>query len=430
LSTPEWILLAALPLVAGAAVFWRLIKPWRAVRRDLEKLAGGEHHLPPLTSDYSPYTESATHIRRIAGLLEQLDRQVVEEGLSLQGILSGMREGILIVNRSSRTTLCNRALKNFFPEIKKFLDRPVLELFRRHEIQHAVEETLRTARAKDLELEFDDGTGGKSLVLQIHIAAIAAENEIAPRAALLVFQDVTDVRALEAVRREFLANVSHEFRTPLAIVNGYVETLCDGEMDDPAMARKSLDAIHRNVRRLSLLLEDLLDISTLENRARPLDCARADLREIAERVVEHLAPRIAERNAAVRIDWSADARFAEVDARRVEQVFSNLLANGLQHGDSPRLEIRLNGQRMGDHIDVTVSDNGPGIPLEDQAHIFERFYRVHKHRSRDAGGTGLGLSIVKNIVLAHGGSVHVRSTPGQGATFVIRLPVSQADAAG
>lgn len=415
---------ATVLLGAIAFVRFRIVKPWRAVRRDLEKLAGGDHRLPPLTSDYAPYTESATHIRKIAGLLEQLDRRIVEEGLSLQGILSGMREGILIVNRSYRITLCNRALADFFPEVRKILDRTVLEVFCRHEIQHAVEETLRTAREKDLELTFDSAPG-QSRILRIHISAITAESEVSPRAALLVFQDVTDVRTLEAVRREFLANVSHEFRTPLTIVNGYVETLRDGEIDEPEMAQKSLEAIHRNVRRLSLLLEDLLDISTLENRARPLDCSVADLREIAERVIDHLAPRIVEGNAEVRIDWTEEARFAEVDARRIEQVFSNLLANALQHGESPNLQVLFRARRERGQILVEVADNGPGIPLEDQAHIFERFYRVHKHRSRDAGGTGLGLSIVKNIVLAHGGTASVSSTPGEKAVFHIRLPVSQ-----
>jgi len=425
LSTPEWLLLTVTIVAVTAFIRFRLINPWRAVRRDLEKLAGGDHRLPPLTADYAPYTESAAHIRKIAGLLEQLDRQIVEEGLSLQGILSGMREGILIVNRPGRITLCNRAVEHFFPEVKKILGRTVLEVFRRHEIQHAVEETLRTARDKDLELSFETGSSDRPLVLDIHISAITAEGEVSPRAALLVFQDVTDVRALEAVRREFLANVSHEFRTPLTIVNGYVETLRDGEIEDSDMAQKSLDAIHRNVRRLSLLLEDLLDISTLENRARPLDFSQCDLRDLVERVIEHLSPSIAERDARIRIDWAEDARFAEVDARRIEQVFSNLVGNALQHGDNAALQIELVAQCQNGEIHITVSDTGPGIPLEDQAHIFERFYRVHKHRSRDAGGTGLGLSIVKNIVLAHGGSVSVSSSPGEGAAFHVRFPARQ-----
>lgn len=425
MSAAEWGLLAAVPVIVALAVFFRVVKPWRAVRRDLETLATGDHRLPPLTSEYAPYFESATHIRKISSLLEQLDRQVVEEGLSLRAILSGMREGILLVNRGMRATLCNPALEGFFPEIKKFLDRSVLEIFRRHELQHAVEQALNLGRADELELLFDSGTGAPARIFRIHVTAITAEKETAPRAALLVFQDITAMRSLEAVRREFVANVSHEFRTPLTIINGYVETLRDGALEDPEMAGKSLDAIHRNVQRLALLLEDLLAISSLENRARPLDCSRTDLRETAERAVENLSPRIEERHASVQIDWDEDARFAEVDVRRLEQVFSNLLANALQHGESERLAIRISGERSGNEILISVEDNGTGIPLEAQAHIFERFYRVDKHRSRDAGGTGLGLSIVKNIILAHGGSISVTSAPGKGATFQILMPVEQ-----
>ena len=144
MSAIEWFLLAAIPALLASSIYFRFVKPWRAVRGDLAKLASGDHRLPPLTSDYAPYFESAGHIRKISSLLEQLDRQVVEEGLSLRAILSGMREGILLVNRRMRTTLCNPALEGVFPEIKKFLDRTVLEIFRRHELQHAVELALRT----------------------------------------------------------------------------------------------------------------------------------------------------------------------------------------------------------------------------------------------------------------------------------------------
>ena len=426
MSTGEWFFVAAVAGILAASVFFRVVKPWRAVRRDLEKLATGDHRLPPLTSDYAPYFESAAHLRKISGLLEQLDRQVVEEGLSLRAILSGMREGILLVNRGMRATLCNPALEGCFPEIKKFLDRTVLEIFRRHELQQAVEQALRAGQSADLELQFDSRTAGTARTFRIHVSAITADNETAPRAALLVFQDITAMRALEAVRREFVANVSHEFRTPLTIINGFVETLRDGALEDAAMTEKSLDAIHRNVQRLALLLEDLLAISSLENRARPLDCSRADLRHTAERAIDHLAPSIEERHGRVDIDWPDDARFAEVDDRRIEQVFSNLLTNALQHGESSQLAIRIAARRSGNEIRISVEDNGAGIPLEAQAHIFERFYRVDRHRARDAGGTGLGLSIVKNILLAHGGSISVTSTPGEGAAFHIRLPVEQA----
>ena len=419
MSPAEWLFPLALGATALAYVYFRVVKPWRAVRRDLERVASGDYHLPPLSPDYAPYLESATQIRKISRQLEQLDRQIANEGLSLRGILSGMREGILVANRSMRVTLCNQALLAFFPDIKNPVNRTVLEVLRRHEIQQAVESTMATGRERELELAFDTRT------FVVHVAPLAAENETKPRAALIVFQDITAVRSLEAVRREFVANVSHEFRTPLTIINGYVETLRDGAIEDPAMTEKSLEAIHRNVRRLALLLEDLLTISSMENRSRLLHFANTDLPPLVARVIENLTPKIEERSAEIVLDWGEDARHAEIDPSRIEQVCTNLLLNALQHGEVPALKIHLTAKRIGESIQLTFSDNGPGIPLEDQAHIFERFYRVHKHRARDAGGTGLGLSIVKNIVLAHGGSVSLESMPGEGAAFHVTLPVTQ-----
>jgi len=316
-------------------------------------------------------------------------------------------------------TLCNKALLEFFPDIKNPVNRTVLEVLRRHEIQQAVESTMSSGRERELELQFD------SRIFVLHVAPLAAENETKPRAALIVFQDISAIRSLEAVRREFVGNVSHEFRTPLTIINGYVETLRDGAIEDQAMAEKSLEAIHRNVQRLSLLLEDLLTISSMENRARHLDFSKSDVRSLVQRVIENLAPKIEERQAEISTAWPEDACFAEIDPSRIEQVFTNLLLNALQHGDVPELKINITAQSLGNDIRVSLSDNGPGIPLEDQAHIFERFYRVHKHRAREAGGTGLGLSIVKNIVLAHGGSVSIESMPGEGAAFHVKLPVTQ-----
>jgi two-component system phosphate regulon sensor histidine kinase PhoR len=419
LSPAEWFFSFAAFTVLAAIIYHRVLKPWHAVRQDLKRVAGGDYHLPPLGPDYAPYVESATHIRKISRQLEQLDRQIADEGLSLRGILSGMREGILVANRALRVTLCNKALLEFFPDIKNPVNRTVLEVLRRHEIQQAMETTMSTGRELELEMSFD------TRIFVVHVAPLAAENETKPRATLIVFQDITAVRSLEAVRREFVANVSHEFRTPLTIINGYVETLREGEIDDPVMMEKSLEAIDRNVRRLALLLEDLLTISSMENQSRLLRFSQTDLRSIVERVVENLGPKIEGRDAEIAINWGEDTPPAEIDPSRIEQVCTNLLLNALQHGEVPLLKIQISAKGVGQTIRLSFSDNGPGIPLEDQAHIFERFYRVHKHRARDAGGTGLGLSIVKNIVLAHGGSVSLESMPGEGAAFHVTLPVTQ-----
>jgi len=179
------------------------------------------------------------------------------------------------------------------------------------------------------------------------------------------------------------------------------------------------------VQRLSLLLEDLLTISSMEGKGRRLYFSRVNLRKVAERVIENLESGGATRTADFQIEWSESAVFAEVDEHRIEQVYWNLLTNAIRHGESNAPLIQLNARLEGEWVEISIADNGTGIPFEDQAHIFERFYRVHKHRARDAGGTGLGLSIVKNIILAHGGQISLRSTPGDGATFIIRLPVSQ-----
>jgi two-component system phosphate regulon sensor histidine kinase PhoR len=375
------------------------------------------------------YLSTVGHIQKISDLLKQLDRQTAEEGLSLRGILSGMREGVLIANSDRKITLVNEALQKFFPAEKSPVGRGVLEVFRRHELDRAVAKSLETGQDQSIEMGFDfpqPSGPARRQQFEIHIGPMALDSGNFPQAAVVVFQDITGIRVLEATRREFVANVSHEFRTPLTVINGYVETLLDGVAEDPEMTTHALRSIHRNVQRLSLLLEDLLTISSMETRDRLLNFTRVNLRELVERVVENLKTAPALRGMEVLIDWPEETAFAEADPQRIEQVYWNLLSNALRHGEADPLVIRITARPLGDAtIEITFADNGTGIPHADQAHIFERFYRVQKHRSRDGGGTGLGLSIVKNIILAHGGSVSLTSSPGQGASFAIRLPLTQ-----
>lgn len=425
-----------LSLFVAAAVAWgihiRFIRPLNRIRRDIERLASGDFRLPPMELKTPTYQVTAKHIRSIADRLRQLDEETVEGGLSLRGILSGMKEGIVIAGRDKKITLANESLELFFPAAKSPLGRSPLEVFRRHEIEQAVSATLEDGGKRDLALVFEFPQAGAPVVqrhFDIHISPMARDSGELPQAVLLVFQDVTAIRTLEAARREFVANVSHEFRTPLSVINGYVETLQDGATEDAEMTATSLGAIQRNVQRLSLLLEDLLTISSMEGRGRRLQFSRVDLRKIAGRVIENLDNGGAARKAVFETNWAEDAIFADADENRIEQVYWNLLTNAIRHGEAGTPRIRIDGRRDGEWVEISIADNGEGIPLEDQAHIFERFYRVHKHRARDAGGTGLGLSIVKNIILAHGGGIVLRSTPGEGATFIIRLPLSHKEAA-
>ena len=426
LELNEIILFAALALAAVG--YWRFVIPMARIRRDIARLASGEYLNDSAWAATIPFPKTAAELHRLSEKLRVLDEQAAAEELSLKEILSAMQEGILIVNTSRTVTLANKALERMFSLAKSPLGRNALEIFRRHELEIAIGSVLANGRAESLELIFDfPMPGGKveARTFGIHLAPMGRSDDQPVASLLLVFQDVTAIRSLEATRREFVANVSHEFRTPLTVINGYVETLMDGAVEDPEMTAQSLKAMQRNVERLSLLLEDLLTISRMESKGRSLRFESVRLDELVGQVVENLKTANPAGAVVFQIDWADDARLAEVDPDRMEQVFWNLLGNAIRHAEIEPVRIAVSAQRDGDWIQIDVSDNGTGIPLEDQAHIFERFYRVHKHRARDAGGTGLGLSIVKNIILAHGGSIALESTPGAGATFSLRIPESQ-----
>jgi len=375
------------------------------------------------------FRQSTRDVRTVTEMLQQLDRQIADEGFSLRAILSSMVEGVLITDRSQRIRLVNDALVQLFDLSVSPVNRSVIEVFRKHELQKALDTALETNEAQRIELAFETAVvdGYDTKHFEVHVAGLNPKAHARPMAALVVFHDVTKVKSLEAMRREFLANVSHEFRTPLAIINGYLETLLDGALDDREMAVHSLQTMQRNGQRLNLLIDDLLTVSRIEAKAEMLEFRPGDLRDVLLRVVEHLEPNIRERDARVDVDCAIDAREIEFDTHRIEQVFSNLLGNALRYGDPHTLHVRITARRLDGEVRVSFSDNGPGIPYDDQPHIFERFYRVHKDRSRHAGGTGLGLSIVKSVVLAHGGRVGVESTPGNGSTFSVFLPTERAE---
>jgi len=430
--SPLWIIpISALAIIVGLLTYFQIIRPYARVRESLRRLAGRDFGPAPLPETAGIFKGPIGDIRKISELLQQLDRQITDEGFSLRAILSGMVEGVLIADGSQRVRLVNDALLKLLDLKESPLNRPVIEVFRRHELQHALETALAEGSPQEIEItmEIPSPQGGYELKhLDVNVAGLMPQPQARPIAALVVFHDVTAIRNLEARQRELLANVSHEFRTPLSIINGYVETLMDGALADPEMAQRSLKAMHKNSRRLALLIDDLLTMSRLEERARLLEFRPVNLRELLGHVLEHLEPTIADRAAEIVVDWPDDAVHSEADGRRMEQVYSNLVGNALRYGEVEHLTVRISARKHENEIRIAFADNGPGIPLGDQAHIFERFYRVYKDRSRDAGGTGLGLSIVKNIVEAHGGRVAVESTPGSGSTFRVSLPLNQGTA--
>ena len=334
-------------------------------------------------------------------------------------LFNSMSEGVLLLDAGDRVRFVNRACESLFGLATDVRGRTVLEAFRLHELHELVQRVKTEARVVGHELELR-GVAASSLEVN---AASLRNGGGQPQGLIFVFHDLTRLKQLETARKEFVANVSHELRTPLAMIKGYVETLIDGAKDDPAVALRFLQTIEKHADRLTYLIEDLLTLSRLESGGVVLNLERVEVRRLAERVVEDLADRAAQRGVRLRCDV-ADGLVARVDADRVVQVLFNLVDNAIKYG-RPDGEVIVGGRQENDRsVELWIHDDGPGIPADSLDRIFERFYRVDKARSRDQGGTGLGLAIVRHIVQHHGGQVRVSSQPGEGTTFAFTLPAA------
>lgn len=367
---------------------------------------------------------ATAELREVSRQINEIGRRQRDELIDLNAILSSVAEGVLVIDRNQRIRLANGSLSRLFNLTEPAVGRTLMEVFREASLRETAVAALEGEGPQSRQLLLNVLQAGRYAQRHFTVTIVRIEGGTG---GVAIFHDITQLNALAGARRDFVANVSHELRTPLSIINGYLETLLDGAMDDRPTARRFLETMSRHGERLSLLIEDLLSLSQLESRpGAGLNFAPIDLRTCLERVIERLEPLIVEKRTDVVLDLPPGAPELEADAQRLEQVFLNLVENALKYasdGEAPC--IRVSAAWEAGAVQVTVQDNGPGIPLGDLPHLFERFYRVHKDRSRSVGGTGLGLAIVKHVVQAHGGEVTAESEPGHGAAFRVRLPLAQ-----
>jgi two-component system phosphate regulon sensor histidine kinase PhoR len=339
----------------------------------------------------------------------------------LDATLGSLQEAVLIVDSTNRIMLANGALQGIFPRATNILNQR-LELILHSAAFLEYVETVRKNEARpQYELEFAEGA--RSVWVEVTGTSIPSLNAEKDPWALFVLHDITKQKKLEAVRKDFVANVSHELRTPLSIIKGYVETLVDGHQEMPLEDRtRFLSTIQRHTERLNSLLDDLLTLSRLESINPGLRRESTDFAQLLANIVDdnRARPAATEHRFTTEIDPAVESLL--VDPLKITQVLENLLDNALKYTPKGSL-IEVIARRRETEVEVCVRDNGPGIPEVDLPHIFERFYRVDKGRSRDKGGTGLGLSIVKHIVQLHGGQVRAESKLGQGTAFYFSLPV-------
>ena len=371
------------------------------------KAASAWDRLRSATNDL--ITEVA-HLQRVrSGQLAQLETT-----------LGSLQEAVLIVDSGNRLLLANQALQAIFPRAKDILNQRLELVLHSVAFLDYVEAVRASCAAPQHELEFVEGN--RSIWLEVTGTLVTPLDGERGSWALFVLHDITRQKELEGIRKDFVANVSHELRTPLSIIKGYIETLVDGHRNMPIEDRdRFLQTIQRHTDRLNSLLDDLLALSRLESINPGLHCESTQFADLVTSLIDDIRGR-STADAHV-ISFTCDPAIGSVliDPLKVSQVCANLLDNALKytpHGSRIDVTARLHEGE----VEVCVRDNGPGIPEADLPHIFERFYRVDKGRSRETGGTGLGLSIVKHTVQLHGGRVWVESELGKGTAFYFTLP--------
>ncbi len=354
--------------------------------------------------------------------VNRLDQQHTGQIAQLEATLGSLQEAVLLIDSNNYVLLANQAFHAIFPKAGRILgERLELALHSDAFLRHVA--AVRADRAQPRqEIEFVDAQG--STWLEVTGSAIGPFNGRKNPALLFVLHDITRQKRLENVRKEFVANVSHELRTPLSVIKGYVETLVDSHDAMPLADRdRFLKTIQRHTERLNSLLEDLLALSRLESASPGLARERVDLGTLLAGALDdyRARPTAEGHRISLSVDPAVPPLFA--DPLKLGQVVDNLVSNALKYtprGSRIDVGARLLSPEL---VEVSVRDNGPGIPAEDLPHVFERFYRVDKGRSREKGGTGLGLSIVKHIVQLHGGRVWAESRYGDGTNFLFTLPL-------
>ncbi len=341
----------------------------------------------------------------LSGRMAELERERSE----MAALVTSMVEGVIGLDTRGAVTTLNPAARRLLGLGPDAPAPSALELFRQRAAREAVENALRDgAETPAREVEID----GRSVLLSSH--------PLPGGGAVLVLHDITGLRRLEAVRRDFVANVSHELKTPLTVIRGYAETLAAGG----AAAEVRRDFLHKvlaNARRMQQLVDDLLDLSRIESGAWTPRPETVSLRPVVEEVWAPLKPRADANGLALAIAIGEGADNAYADPQALRQVLANVLDNAVRYSDAGGT-VTVRASRSPAQLTLEVSDPGIGIPGEHLARIFERFYRVDAARSRELGGTGLGLAIVKHLVEAHGGTVEATSTLGAGTTIRIHLP--------
>lgn len=365
--------------------------------------------------------ELSHSVNELAANLQNQMRALHENEQQLSTILSNMVSGVMLVNQEGRILMINSAMERF------------LEQHNQHIVgQHYTDFDDNLNLGQYIAEVFEDNEKIHEEITSENLSKNVYDSHFGPfygngwkqRGVIIVLHDITNLKRLEKMRSDFVANVSHELKTPVTSVKGFSETLLGGEVKDEATARSFLEIIYNESERLDRLIRELLHLSRIENKVTPLNLNNVDLVSLIHRITRTLSKSISEKSLEVTLPLSTEEVIIEGDSDRLNQILLNLIANSINYtSEGGKIDISM--EVTEDNVHIYISDTGIGIPEESVPRVFERFYRVDKARSRNSGGTGLGLAIVKHLVDSHQGDITVTSTEGEGTTFTVTFPLKQ-----
>lgn len=397
------------------------------LRQFSERVAQGDFRPISVERQGDELTDLGHTLNETAAHLEQTIASLTEERNRSAAILRGMVEGVAVIGPEGRVVFLNEAFcRDLGVEAAQSEGRSMVEVIRQSDLLVVIQQALAGKETSGSEVTLAGAGGARHsfVATAAPVRAVGAEagGPGIGAGAVLVLHDISELRRLERVRQDFVANVSHEFKTPLTAIQGFAETLLGGALDDATNRRRFVEIIRDHSARLDRLTDDLLKLSLIEAGKLELEFHPVNVAALVESCVDTARFRSAQKQLTLTVECPASLPQIRGDARRLAEVLQNILDNAVQYTPAGG-KIAIHAGVENQQVKIGVVDTGIGIPRDDLERIFERFYRVDAARSREAGGTGLGLSIAKHLVEAHGGRIEVESEVGQGSTFSIILPV-------
>ena len=388
------------------------------LREFSRRVAQGNFSPMPRERNNDELSELSGTLNQTASKLDQTIHTLTEERNQSAAILASMEEGVAVIDSDQRVIYYNQA----FSRATGISDadrkgRPVVEIVNHPDLISLFQKALTSGHIVRGEVVV-----GSVQTKSYAITSTPVRSGDSVVGAVMVLHDISEIRRLERARRDFVANISHEFRTPLAAIQGFAETLLDGALEDSENGKRFIRIIYEHALRLGHLTEDLLKLARIEAGQLQLEIQPVNILQIMDPCIETTRIKAKQKGLILETDPVSESPLLHGDVRLLQEALQNLLDNAVRY-TSPGGRIRIHAAVQGSEMTISVSDTGIGIQRADQLRIFERFYRADAARSRESGGTGLGLSIAKHLVEAHGGRIRVESEIGQGSTFSIYLPL-------